>query len=139
MGDVGADIESICRKCGDVWHVVVAKVGDQIAKVQCKQCGSLHRHNPPGGAPLQRISRAARTRRSSSTRPRGVPASKKPLVEVDADRPLRPYAMNESYSVGDRVLHQMFGEGVVELLTGPHKVQVFFTTGRKILAHDRGE
>ena len=22
---VGADIESICRKCGDVWHVVVAK------------------------------------------------------------------------------------------------------------------
>ena len=25
---VGADIESLCSKCGDVWHVVVAKVGD---------------------------------------------------------------------------------------------------------------
>ena len=37
---VGKDIESICGKCGDVWHVVVAKMGEQIAKVQCKQCGA---------------------------------------------------------------------------------------------------
>lgn len=52
MPEVGADIESICRKCGDVWHVVVAKVGDQIAKVQCKQCNGLHRHKPPGAPPF---------------------------------------------------------------------------------------
>ena len=30
---VGADVESLCSKCGDVWHVVVAKVGDQIVRV----------------------------------------------------------------------------------------------------------
>ena len=33
---VGADVEALCSKCGDVWHVVVAKVGDQIVKVHCK-------------------------------------------------------------------------------------------------------
>ena len=137
MPEVGADVESICRKCGDVWHVVVAKVGDQIAKVQCKQCNGLHRHKPPGGAPIRRVSKASRARASSPTRPRGVPVSSKPLIEVDATKPLRPYRMTERYEVGDRVAHQMFGEGVVELLPGPHKVQVFFSDGRKILAHER--
>src|SRR5678815_1711262 len=38
---VGADVEALCSKCGDVWHVVVAKVGERIVKVQCKQCLSL--------------------------------------------------------------------------------------------------
>ena len=33
---VGADIESLCSKCGDVWHVVVAKVGEEIVRVICK-------------------------------------------------------------------------------------------------------
>src|SRR5665647_995831 len=41
---VGADVESLCSKCGDVWHVVVAKDGDKIVKVQCKQCSGYHRY-----------------------------------------------------------------------------------------------
>jgi len=47
---VGADVEALCSKCGDVWHVVVAKVGEKIAKVQCKQCGGYHRYRSPHGA-----------------------------------------------------------------------------------------
>ena len=46
---VGADIESICSKCGDVWHVVVAKVGETVVKVQCKECGGYHRYRTAGG------------------------------------------------------------------------------------------
>ena len=30
---VGADIEALCSKCGDVWHVVVAMVGPEIVRV----------------------------------------------------------------------------------------------------------
>ena len=30
---VGADVEALCSKCGDVWHVVVAKIGDKIVKM----------------------------------------------------------------------------------------------------------
>src|SRR5512138_3234756 len=49
---VGADVEALCSKCGDVWHVVVAKLPTgQIAKVQCKQCGGYHRYKSPHGAP----------------------------------------------------------------------------------------
>ena len=51
---VGADVEALCSKCGDVWHVVVAKVGAQIVKVQCKQCGGYHRYKSPHGAPKEK-------------------------------------------------------------------------------------
>ena len=44
---VGADIESLCSKCGDVWHVVVAKVGEEIVRVICKECGGQHRYRNP--------------------------------------------------------------------------------------------
>jgi len=29
----------MCGRCGQVWHVVMAKMGDRIAKVVCKRCG----------------------------------------------------------------------------------------------------
>ena len=44
---VGADIESLCSKCGDVWHVIEAKVGDDIVRVLCKECGKQHRYKNP--------------------------------------------------------------------------------------------
>lgn len=135
---VGADIESICGKCGDVWHVVVAKVGEEIAKVQCKQCGGTHRHRPPGGAPPRvRASRATATERASGSKPPATAAPKAeegPLVEADPSRPPRPYRPTESYAASDRVEHPTFGSGVVELSPGPGKIQVFFPSGRRILA-----
>jgi hypothetical protein len=127
---VGQDIESICGKCGDVWHVVVAMVRDKVAKVQCKQCGGYHRHRPPGSsAPA----------RSSRTRPApgGVaplPRSHEPQVAADLSRPVKTYRFDGEYSPGDRVEHPKFGEGVVELTTEPGKMQVFFADGRRVLA-----
>ncbi len=41
---VGSDIEAICKKCGDVWHVVIALADRAIAKVECRECRARHRH-----------------------------------------------------------------------------------------------
>ena len=136
---VSDDIESICRKCGDVWHVVVAMVDGKVVKVQCKECGGLHRYRPPAGA----APRASSGRRRSSggggrgSRARPTPASAQPLVEVDPTRPVRPYRMTERFAAGDRVAHPTFGEGVVERVVGPQKIQVFFPGGRRVLVHAR--
>lgn len=140
MADVGADIESICRKCGDVWHVVVAKVGARIAKVQCKQCGGSHRYRPPDGVVPIRGSRGEtgkRAEKAPAARPLGKSTSQAPLVVVDLSKPLRTYRIDETFAAGDRLQHRTFGEGVVELIVGPQKIQVFFPDGRRILAHDR--
>lgn len=131
---VGADIESLCSKCGDVWHVVVAKEGEKIAKVQCKQCGGYHRYKSPHGA-------SAAAKLPSNKRPPKEPKSpverfEKPAVAADLSRPARPYRASEQFEVGDRVDHPSFGQGIVELAE-PGKITVFFATGRRVLVQSK--
>jgi len=124
---VGADIRSTCRKCGDVWHVVIAMSGGQIAKVECKDCNARHGYRPITAA------RAART-----TSARRAPAkSKASIVEADLTRARRNFRASDTYAVGDRVLHPSFGEGVVQLVIGSNKVEVLFGSGSKTLVHGR--
>ena len=52
-------------------------------------------------------------------------------------RPPRPFRTSDTYSVGDRVVHHHFGEGVVQAVTGPTKIQVLFETGPRTLVHAR--
>ena len=138
MYKVGADIESICGKCGDVWHVVVALVEGKIAKVQCKQCGGQHRYRPPGGVAPAKKSRTKREGSpGGSSRKRSSRKLEQPLVEPDLSRPVRSYKMSESFAAGDRLSHKVFGEGVVEQVIGLGKIQVFFPAGRKVLAHEK--
>jgi len=126
---VGRDIGAICRKCGDVWHVVVAVVDARIAKVECKQCGGRHAYRAAAGeadaAPRRRTTAKARTRKSPT------------VVEADLSRPARPYRASDRYEAGDRVLHPSFGEGVVQAIAGPTKVHVLFAGGPRTLVHAR--
>lgn len=149
---VGADVESLCSKCGDVWHVVVAKVGNKIAKVQCKECKSFHRYKPPPGKEpksLRPKTAAARTTKASptlggatakkpATRAKKAAAAPEPTVQADLSRPVRRYSPQETYTPGDRITHATFGAGVVEL-TAAGKIQVMFPGGRRILATTKVE
>ncbi len=144
--NVGNDVESICGKCGDVWHVVVAKVGDSIAKVQCKQCGAVHRHRPPvreKAAKSPRAPAAPRAaaapggkapRASRSATPKAPPG---PRVTVDPLRPVRKYRPIETFRVGDPIDHSTFGRGVVEAVPEAGKIEVWFSGERRVLVHGR--
>ena len=129
----GSDIAALCSKCGDVWHVVVAMVDGRVAKVVCKECGSQHRYRTADGSHLKR-----------PAKPRGPRAAKEPVerfesarVTTDMTKPLRTYRASESYDVGDRVEHPVFGAGVVEIFDDG-KITVFFPTGRKVLVCSKG-
>ncbi len=112
---VGSDIDAICGKCGEMRHVLVAKVDGRIAKVECHQCGGRHRYRPVGGATA-----AVATRRSAagSGMRRKRAGSAEPLVEADPSRPRVPFDATETYRAGDRVVHPSFGEGVVQAVIG---------------------
>src|SRR6188474_2549919 len=134
----GADVESLCSKCGDVWHVVVAKVGEQIVKVQCKECGGYHRHRPPGGGGARKP-RASSTSSSSSPRRSAVGSGrvvKAPPATFapDPSLPVRTYSMRETFQPGEQIKHPRFGVGLVERTGDPGKISVLFSDGRKILA-----
>lgn len=109
-------------------------VGDKIAKVQCKECGSLHRHRPPGGAAAKVKAGTTRTRKASAAAPR---AAAGPAVEPDLSKPTRSYIATDSYEIAERVQHVSFGIGVVES-TQQGKITVYFPVGRKILAQGSG-
>ncbi len=129
---VGADIENICTKCGDVAHVIVALDKGKIVKVECKECGSRHRNRLP-----EHLKAAAKKSTGGATRPRRSKTPAGPAVEPDLNRPVRRYRPSDSYEIGDRVDHVQFGTGVVEKIHGSNKVQVFFATGPKKLVQGR--
>ncbi|HUS65283.1 MAG TPA: hypothetical protein VMZ28_12100 [Kofleriaceae bacterium] len=132
----GADIESLCSKCGDVWHVVVAKVGDDVVKVQCKECGAYHRHRPPGG----KAATAARKPRAAAGSKRSTPLGRGPAppppraFAPDPMVPARPYSMRETFQPGEQIAHPRFGVGLVERSSEPGKISVMFSDGPRVLA-----
>lgn len=138
----GADIEALCSKCGDVWHVVVAKVGEEIVRVICKECGAQHRYRNPK---LKNQPRSRSTTSSSSSSTPRAPREAKvvqrfdtPAVAADLSKAVRTYKASEKFQVGERVEHPTFGTGVVETAE-PGKMTVFFAVGRKVLVQAKGD
>jgi ribosomal protein S27AE len=142
---VGDDIEDSCSRCGDSWHVVMAKLNDRIAKVVCKRCGS--QHNYRGGsagldAPPEPASTTPATtgRRVVRKRPaRAAANTPPPTPEFDPSKPPRPYSARDTYGTGERIVHPTFGTGVVAGTPGPGKVDVVFPEGARTLACAKAE
>ena len=129
---VGQDIEAVCGKCGGlVWHAVMAKVGDRIAKVVCKRCGGQHRYKTEAGPESAEGERRATPRASRSKTAEAAPP---PLPAFDPSKPPRTYSPRESFTLGDRVAHPTFGVGVVAGSPGAGKVEVIFPSGPRVLA-----
>jgi len=135
---VGKDVFAVCGKCADEWHVIVALSSGRITKVQCKVCMAYHRYKVPEGE--VRVDRAAASTRRTVGAKRSASKTIDPgtsVVEADMSRPVRNYAMSETFEPGDRVDHPKFGHGVVETTPSPGKMTVHFPSGRRTLAHSR--
>ena len=81
----------------------------------------------------------------SAARLRARPRSKKArasaedaIIESDLTRPVRSYAMEESYVPGDRIEHPSLGLGVVQAIAGARKVRVLFGEQIRVLVQDSG-
>jgi hypothetical protein len=134
---VGQDIEALCGRCGQVWHVVMAMMGDRIAKVVCKRCGGHHRYRREGDSEEAASGAAREGRRTGPSRRFARPTAPRtpaPLPTFDPNKPPRTYAAKESYETGDRVTHPSFGTGVVTGAPGPGRVEVAFPSGGRVLA-----
>ena len=135
---VGEDIEALCGKCGQVWHVVMAKMGERIAKVVCKRCGGHHLYRTEkkedgsvAGSKSGSSTRASTGRRSPAAKAEVAPP---PIPPFDPAKPPRPYSARETFAAGERVNHLQFGAGVVCGSPGPGKVEIAFPGGRRVLA-----
>ena len=136
---VAKDIEAICGKCGPVWHVITAVVNGKIEQVQFKQCYAYHRYRPvtKKEQTLKKDTKTAVARAVSASAPRKSPAPKQvktltPEIKPNDKEPQK-YNIKNTYEIGDRVIHPVFGEGIVETIPETHKISVCFKTERKLL------
>jgi hypothetical protein len=132
---VGGDALSYCTKCKmELAHVIVSMLDSQPAKVICKTCKSEHKFRKAPGA---RASKSSSTRLSKpSTATQVVRAAEYWEQKMrEAKKVGRPYAISDTFQVGDVVEHSKFGPGIVETVVSPGKVTVFFRDGEKTLVH----
>jgi Zn ribbon nucleic-acid-binding protein len=149
---VGDIVESACRKCNDITgHTIVSIVDNQIAKVECRGCGSVHKHRP---AKKSSQSQAADPANPASKSKKAAPKGKKgPTAKekeaqqiaeqnfkewqskVDTRDPAeaKPYSMDQEFETNDLIDHASFGLGIVQRTIPPNKMDVLFQNGEKRL------
>ncbi|MFW5878519.1 MAG: hypothetical protein ACOCVR_01760 [Myxococcota bacterium] len=136
--EVGTDVEAMCSKCGDVWHVVFAKIGDMISKVECKQCGKRHRFKATGDAPEANLAPARKAAARSSRADRATKgpgrgrASAPAAAVFDPSKPTSDYRGDRRFAVGEQIRHPVFGTGVVSAVEA-NKIRVSFAGNLKVL------
>jgi hypothetical protein len=109
---LGTEIDAKCRKCKAVTkHLVVAKVGVKPTRVTCTVCELEHEYT------------VSRPRRASEATP---PPRSWPDAMARAHGTATAYSASDSYTVGARITHPSFGEGVVIRLASPTVCEVVF-------------
>ena len=123
----GENIASWCTKCKQgLDHAIVAMDGETIAKVKCKTCGSVHKFRDPAGAAK---SRTAKKQEDAVKAAESLWES----CLTTAKGKERSYDMGGKYRVGDVVLHNTFGKGVVRKLY-INKCDVLFKDKERLMA-----
>jgi len=134
-GDI---VESHCTKCRKIMnHTVVALAGEKIARVECNTCHGVHNFRGPK-APSPVSGKPAGNKRkpvgNSKRNPAAAEKAEWEALQTDWNpEKATPYAMDETYRVKDLLRHAIFGLGVVTRQAGPHKMEVLFSGGKKLL------
>lgn len=136
MPAVAEDTLSYCTKCKmDLMHVVCAMKGDQVQKVKCHTCGTTHQFRAPKGVtepPKKKTSKKAAAEAATAT---SIAEEWKKSLALNSGTPQKKYAPKNPFLLGDRIQHSSFGEGIVQRLIYPNKIEVLFETDVKILIH----
>ena len=77
---IGKDVEALCSKCGQSWHVISAVLNGKIERVECKSCQNQHKYRP---VPVANRTLQADTRTSlvdNSVSAKAAPKAKKSVT-----------------------------------------------------------
>ncbi len=123
----GDTITSYCTRCKlGLDHVIVAVDGEEIVKVKCKTCGSSHKFRDPANV---KKPRAIRKKEDAAK----VAETLWESCLAAAKGKERMYDMGGKYRVGDVVLHNTFGKGVVRKIY-LNKCDVLFKDKERLMA-----
>jgi hypothetical protein len=125
----GDNVASWCTKCKQgLDHTIVAMEGDTIVKVKCRTCGSTHKFRNPAEAPKKRTTRSAAGKNALA-----AAGSRWESALAESSGRSQPYTMEGKYRVGDCVVHDRFGKGIV-LKLYVKKCDVLFEDRERLMA-----
>lgn len=134
---VGKEALSYCTKCRmDLAHTIVAMKGDQIAKVECKTCHTIHQFRAPKGItePAPKAKRKAKGAEGGSSKAT-VEDTWNQLMSDHKAKPEKGYNVKSTFLVGDKIAHKTFGQGFVSRVIYPNKIEVIFRNDVRVLIH----
>lgn len=126
---VGDTIVAYCAKCRlSLAHTIVTLDGARTTRVTCSTCSSTHPFKHPDEAPKPRTPRAKKAEVAAAS----IAALWESRVATAKGKE-HVYTMGTKYGIGDIVLHEQFGKGVVlKLLT--NKCHVLFQDKERLMA-----
>jgi hypothetical protein len=138
-GAVGKEALAYCTSCKmDLNHTIVSLKGDRIAKVHCLTCKKEHIYRSPKGITEPGTAKPKATRRKkkeAEVEAVSVEAEWEKLMATHREAPLKAYNTKGNFSLGDKIGHPVFGDGIVGKLIYPNKLEVIFRTDVKVLIH----
>ncbi len=122
-------ITAYCLKCkSNLSHTVVERDGDTAYLVACNACGNKHPYKLRLTPPKPRVARAKK-----GTTP-SLPVGARWEARIAAAQGTElVYTMGAVYRIGDIVLHEQFGKGVV-LKLATNKCHVLFQDKERAMA-----
>ena len=134
----GDDVEAWCTRCRmNLYHRVIAVVGNEIKRVQCLTCGGDHQYHSPKGVAHDRV--LEKRPKVVQSRPEPKPSGRaksewsRIMKEMPAETVPRPYAVSDEYQPTEYIAHPVFGPGRVLAILGRQRIEVIFKDGRKVL------
>ncbi|HOT98368.1 MAG TPA: hypothetical protein PLN61_00315 [bacterium] len=130
--EIGIEVEALCNKCkAATVHVVVAIKSQDMVRVMCKTCQSLHRFKSPESKLLKKAGKVVKPKKAKLTlEARETKKWNKLLTAADPEKAIA-YSMSQGYSENDVIQHDKFGLGVVVKILDPSKISVVFEDGLK--------
>ena len=125
----GGMITSYCTKCRlGLDHTVVAMKEGTVAKVRCNTCGSAHKFRDPSKPPKPRV---ARIKKEGAMKLSSANLWESGIAGARGKE--RVYTMATKYQVGDIVVHDRFGKGVVTKIY-QNKCDMLFQDKERLMA-----
>ena len=124
---VGERVDSYCMKCKmSVEHTIYVMDGEEIVKVKCKSCSSMHKFRDP-----QNLKKPGIVKKKEDTTKTTEMLWEMCVAEARGKE--CSYDMAGKYCVGDIVFHAVFGKGVVRKVYY-NKCDILFKDKERLMA-----
>ena len=112
----------------------MAMVEERIIKVQCKTCGGVHKYRDAEKTRKAPVAKKSRTRATVARidPPEKTQALWESGMKV-ANGTERSYNMEASFNVGEIVIHDIFGKGIVQKIF-TNRILALFKDKERLLA-----